>query len=92
MALAAAGHRRSILATFEAPRKRTHVLIEGLESDLGASLVEALWILDRRRGRRATLVRSHLRAEDLLAPFVDSHAVGQVGELARRCLAAGNRL
>ena len=70
------------LAAFEVPHEAAQVLIEGLESDLGASLVEALWVLDRLRDGHAVLVPPHLSAEDLLAAFVDSHTVSQIRKLA----------
>jgi hypothetical protein len=80
------------LTIFEVPLEPAHVLIERLEADLSASVIEALSVLDRRRDGNAILVWPHLSAEDLSASFVHSHAIGQVGELARRCLAAGGRV
>ena len=71
-------------------RELARVLLEGVESDFDASLVEALRVLDRLRDRHAILVWPHLSAEDLLAPLVHAHAVGQIGEFARLCLAAGD--
>jgi len=77
---------------FEVPREPAHVLIERLEANLSASLIEALSVLDRLRDRHAILVWPHLSAEDLPASFVHSHTIGQVGELAGLSPAATDRV
>ena len=74
------------------PHKLAQVLIEGLEPDVGAPLVNALGVLDWMGDRYTVLVRPHLSAEDLLAAFVDSHTVGQIRKLAGPCLTATDRL
>jgi len=71
------------------PRKPAHVLIERLEANLSASLIEARSILDRRRDGNAILVWPHLVPKTCCALF-HSHATGQVGGLPPFCLTAGD--